>query len=191
MTPIPARLILDSSVAIDWLTATTAVAAPLTPAQHRAIVLVRHVQISHGVGLITPTSLNEIFHVVVKTGYRAELPNFRADLVSRYPDVKRHGWEHLFKTRPNLMKRFAADLDRIRQFMAASNLLFLQPDDLGEIPSGRSLEEEIIQTMGQFELDSSDTAILVEARRAGITTIATADPDLRRAHADFDVYTWL
>ena len=75
--------------------------------------------------------------------------------------------------------------------MAVNNLLFLQPDDIGPIPSGRALDDELVRTMERYELDSSDAAILIEAARAGVFSIATADPGLHRAQLDFDVYAWL
>ena len=137
------------------------------------------------------TSLNEVLHYVVKTGYRIELPNHRADLIARYPNVRRHGLEHLFQARSDLLKQLVPDLHSIRQLMAANDLLCLQPDDLGPIPSGRTLDEEVVWAMERYELDSNDAAILVEAQRAGISSIVTADADLRRAWLDFDVYTWL
>ena len=192
-TRLPSRLVLDSGVIIDWLVAKSQVAAvaPPTVAQLRAASLVGRLHTEHAVGLISPTSLNEVFHVVVKIGYRRELPNYRADLVARYPNVRRHGWEHLFKARSDLVQRIAPDLDRIRRLLAVNDLLVLQPDDLGEIPSGRALDDELVRTMERYELDSSDAAILIEAQRAGISGIATADADLLRARLDFDVYTWL
>lgn len=45
--------------------------------------------------------------------------------------------------------------------------------------------------MTAYALDSSDAAILVEARRAGVADVATLDADLRRAAADFTIHTWL
>lgn len=191
---LPSRLIVDSSIVIDWLVTTsrlTAAATPPTPKQHRAGRLVATFPTDRTLGLITPTSAAEVFHFVVKSRYRGELPNYRADLSSRFPTVHRHGWEHLYKTRSDLIRQFAPGLDRIRQLMDANGLVFLQPEDLGSIPSGRTLDDELVRTMERYELDSSDAAILIEARRAGMVAIATADSDWRRAQIDFDVYTWL
>ena len=191
---IPSRLAFDSSVVIDWLAAVTQPSprlSPLLPAHLRAAQLIGRLGVEQAVGLVPSTSLSEVFHVVVKTGYRAALPNHRADLLARYPNVRRHGWEHLFKARPDLIKRFAADLHRVRRLMTGSRLLFLQPEDLGDLPSGRTLDDEMIRVMARYELDTSDAAILIEAQRAGVTSIVTADSDLRRAQLDFDIYTWL
>ena len=190
---LPSRLVLDSGVVIDLLAAVSrsfATGSPPTPASLRAARLIGRIRSERAVGLVTPTSLNEVFHVVVQTGYRAALPHHRADSVARYPNVRRHGWEHLFKARSDLLKQLATDLDRVRRLMTGNRLLFLQPADLGAIPSGRTLDDELVRTMERYELDSSDAAILVEAQRAGISSIATADADLLRAWLDFDVYTW-
>ena len=40
-------------------------------------------------------------------------------------------------------------------------------------------------------MDTSDAALLVEARRIGVTSIPSAHLDLRRAQLDFAVFTWL
>jgi predicted nucleic acid-binding protein len=69
--------------------------------------------------------------------------------------------------------------------------MFLQPSDLGPILSGRSHEEEMIRVMGHYSLDTGDAAILLEAQRAGVMNLATADIDLHRAQSDFDIYSWL
>lgn len=191
---LPSRLVLDSSVILDWLTAISQPLgrdATLTLTQHRAIRLFGQLRDRPAIGLVTATGLSEVFHVVLKIGYRAELPHHRADLLARYPNVRKHGWEHLFKTRPDLVGRFAEDLTHLRTLMRASNLVVLQPADLGPIPSGRSLDDALVRTMARYELDSNDAAILLDAHRAGIPAVASSDADFRRARLDFDVYTWL
>jgi len=74
--------------------------------------------------------------------------------------------------------------------MLGNRIFVLQPEERGPIPSGRALDDELVQTMARYRLDSNDAAILGEVRRAGIEAIAPADRDLRRARLDFDVYTW-
>ena len=44
--------------------------------------------------------------------------------------------------------------------------------------------------IGRYGVDTNDAVIRLEARRAGISAVATLDPDMRRAAADFDIYTW-
>ncbi|MDQ3466814.1 MAG: hypothetical protein M3411_01080 [Chloroflexota bacterium] len=192
-SPLPSQRVIDSSIVVEWLAATfrsRSVTLP-TPTQIGVARMVRQMQVERVVGLVTSTSLNEVFHYVLKTSYRLALPNHRDDLLARYPNVRRHSWEHLFKARSDLVAQVAADLDRVRRLMVTANLLVLEPGDLGPIPSGRTLDDELVRTMARFALDSNDAAILIEARRAGISAVASSDPDLRRAQLDFDVYTWL
>jgi predicted nucleic acid-binding protein len=192
-TRLPSRLVLDSSIVIDWLVTVTRLSQSSTPttAQLRASRLVGRLVSEQAAGLLTSTCVAEVFHFVVKSRYRAELPNYQADLLASYPNVRRHGWEHLYKARSDLLRQFAPGLHRVRRLMTGNRLLVLQPSDLGGIPSGRSLDEELVRAMARYELDSNDAAILIEAQRAGVTSVATADPDLHRARLDFDVYTWI
>lgn len=191
---LPSRLVIDSSTIIDWLILATGSAAASVPpalAQQQTARFVMRLVSQRVSGLVTPTSLAEILHFVVKSRFRAEIPNYQADLRTRYPGVRRHNWEHLFKTRSDLLAGFVPGLDQTRRLMGVNNLFVLQPDDLGPIPSGRTLDDELVRTMARYELDSNDAAILIDARRAGIAAVASSDADFRRARLDFDVYTWL
>lgn len=192
-TRLPSELILDSGVVIHWLTAVGWHAAPVPPSplQLGARRLVGRLVRTRSTGLVTPTGLSEVFHFVLKTGFHALLSDHQPELVARYPRVRRHEWYHLFKTRSDLMTLIEADLDRIRRLMVGNRLLVLQPADLGGIPSGRTLDDELVRTMGRYQFDSNDAAILIEARRAGVAAVASSDADFRRARLDFDVYTWL
>lgn len=191
---LPSRLVLDSSLIVDWLLSTARIAetsAVPTTAQQRAGDLFARMRIERVTGFVGSTSLAEVFHFVVKARFRAELANHRSALVARYPDVRRHGWEHLFKARSDLMTQVAPGLDRVRRLMTGNRLLVLQPEDLGPIPSGRAFDDELVRTMERYQLDSNDAAILVEAGRAGISAVASSDADFRRAQLDVDVYTWV
>jgi predicted nucleic acid-binding protein len=90
-----------------------------------------------------------------------------------------------------ILQTFLPDLEQLRWLLIASGLLFLAPDDLGPIVSGRSYHEELIHLVGTYGLDSNDALLLMEARRSGVTDVVTLDADLRRAQADFNIYTWL
>lgn len=191
---LPPSLVLDSGILIDWLTAFSLSAAgtgPLTPNQERATRLVSRLRGEGVTGAITATSAAEIFHVVLKFGYRRALATHDSDLRARYPNVRRHGWEHLFKARSDLVAQFAATMDEARRLIIAAGIVFLQPDDLGPLPAGRSLDEALVRTMERYQLDSSDAAILIEAQRAGIAAVASGDRDFHRARLDFDIYSWL
>lgn len=82
------------------------------------------------------------------------------------------------------------DLLHLRQTLSTNGLLFIAPDDLGPISSGRAYDEELIHLVGTYGLDSNDASILMEAQRYGVTDIITLDADLQRAQADFTIYTW-
>lgn len=190
---LPLRLVVDSNIVIDWLLATGRLLAGNgagSTAQARSAGLVERIRIEGAVGLVTSTGLNEVFHFVLKTAYQSELRRVRSDPAVRRSGSERHGWLGLFKVRSGLVRQIALDLDAIRVLMDDNGLVFLQPDELGPIPSGRALDDELVRTMERYELDSSDAAILIEAARAGINAIATADRDLHRARLDFAVYTW-
>ncbi|CAA9584338.1 MAG: hypothetical protein AVDCRST_MAG59-5264 [uncultured Thermomicrobiales bacterium] len=189
---IPTRLIVDSNIVIDWLLATSNLhpIGALAAAQVRSASLVERIRNEGAVGLVTSTGLNDVFHFVLKTAYQSELRRARSDPAVRRSDLRRHGWLGLFKAQSRLVRQIALDLDAIRALGDGNGIVFLQPDDLDPIPSGRLLDDEVVRTMERYELDSGDAAILVESRRAGINAIATADADLHRAQLDFDGSTW-
>lgn len=191
-TALPDRIVIDSSITIDWLVAVTQLATGVLPTlgQRRAVAFFDALQTNGSVGLVTSTSFNEVFHFVVKAHFRAALPHHQSDLRQRYPNVRRYGWEHLYKARSDLLKQFAPEFERVRQLLNAAGLLFLQLGDLEDLPSGQPRDEVMLRVMTRYELDTSDASILLEARQAGIPRLATADPDLLRAALDFDVYTW-
>jgi hypothetical protein len=192
-TRLPPRLIVDSSIIIDWLlTAAALPAAPVrTMAQHRANRFVARLRADRATGLVTAVVLNEVLHFVLKSWFRAEVPNHRIDLGSRFPEVRRPGWEHLYKTRSDLVGRFSSGFDEILRLMVGNRLIVLQPGDLGDVPSGRAIEGELVRAMSRYGFDSNDAAILLDAKRAGVAAVASSDADFRRAQLDFDVYTWL
>lgn len=188
---LPDRLVLDSNVVIDWLLALAhTTSEPLLPQHQRAHELVSRMHRQGSTGLITGTSLNEIFHFIVKSAFRAALPHHLAALREHFPTVRRPTWNQLYKTHPSLFRQIVPDLEQIRRLMANNDLLILQPVEVSRITSGRSLEEELLWAMGRYELDSSDAAIVIEAQRAGIRSLVTSDRDLWRARSDLDIYTW-
>ncbi len=188
---LPGRLVLDSNVIIDGLLAQAyGTSGPLLHQHQRADALVDQMHRQGSIGLITGTSLNEVFHFIVKAAFRAALPDNLAALRERFPKAHRPAWNHLYKMHPSLFRQIMPDLERTRRLMADNGLLVLQPIEVSRIVSGRSLEEELLWAMGRYELDSSDAAIVIETQRAGVRSLVTADRDLWRAHLDLDIYTW-
>jgi hypothetical protein len=100
-------------------------------------------------------------------------------------------WLTLYKQDETILQAFLPDLERLRQLLIANGLLFLSPDELGPIVSGRSYDEELLNLVGTYGLDSGDAVILMEAQRYGVTDVITLDADFQRARADFTIHTWL
>lgn len=194
---LPSRLVVDTSVIINWLEATHAVGTTptaLTAGHRHALWFFHATQANETLGLVTAFGFNEVFHVLLRERFASAIPNHLPDLAERFPNIKSPGgyrWQHLFKARSDLLAPFVGDFNQIRLRLIASELVFLQPNDLGAIPSGRSLDEEMLALMGRYHLDTGDAAILLEAQRAGVQSVVTSDADLHRARLDFDVYTWL
>lgn len=137
-----------------------------------------------------PTSFTELAHIVVRARYLDELPARRA-LAQMQQIRPPSGWIELYKQDPSILGFLLPDFQRLRRLLTANRFLVLDPDDLGPSPIGRRFDDELVHTMTAYALDSSDAAILVEARRAGVADVATLDADLRRAAADFTIHTWL
>ena len=97
----------------------------------------------------------------------------------------------MFKAKPQLLVGYARSFGRFDLNFARMGLIVIQPDELAPLKPGERLEEQLIQYVARYRLETFDAAILLEARRAGLDAIVTEDPDLRRAATDFDVYTWL
>lgn len=90
-----------------------------------------------------------------------------------------------------ILQNLLPKLEQLGQLLITSGLLLLTPDELGPITSGRTYDEELVHLVGTYGLDSNDALILMEAQRYGVIDIVTLDADLRRAQADFNIYTWL
>ncbi len=89
------------------------------------------------------------------------------------------------------MQSFGPDLENVRQLFVANSLLFILPEHLGPIASGRRFDDELVHLVHTYGLDSNDALILMEAQRFGVSDIATLDADMRRASTNFNLYTWL
>jgi len=186
---LPDRLIVDSSLVIPRFLTQYHSPHPSTAA--RAASFFTLLGAGPAVGVLTPTSFAEVVHFAIVAHYRLELPGHRSLLAASFPDKKGFDWKDLYKIDHSILRRFGLELRQLRRVLLATGLAFLQPEDFVAAADGRPFDEEMLDTIERFGLDSSDAAILCEAARAGIFAIATLDRDLRRAAADFDVYTWL
>ena len=186
---LPDRVVIDSNLIVVHLLAAFPTPDPVVAA--RAAWLFGGLVSGATLAIVTPTIAAEVFHIAVKARYRAELPNHGLALARALPGRKRFDWIDLYKLDPTILQRFGPALQRLRQVMLRYNLYFLQPDDFQPMPPEAPTEEALLDLMSRYGLDSNDAAILLEAQRAGITSIATLDRDLQRAAPGFDIYTWL
>ena len=144
-----------------------------------------------GHGIVTPTAFTEFVHVLIRAEYRHEYGRMATiDRNARYASPVR-GWRDLYKQDPTILHAFLPGLERFRQLLIANALLFVSPDELGPIVSGRRHDEELVHLVGAYGLDSSVAAILMEAQQLGLTDIVSLDTDMQRAQADFTIYTWM
>jgi predicted nucleic acid-binding protein len=129
-------------------------------------------------------------HVAVRSKYKQERSRLRATLQRTY---KRpiDSWLDLYKQDEAILQAFLTDLEQLRLRLIASGLLFVPPEGLGPIASGRSYDAELVHLVGTYGLDSNDALMLMEAQRIGVHDIVTLDADMRRAQADFNIYMWL
>jgi predicted nucleic acid-binding protein len=160
-------------------------------AAHRASQFFQNLVANNGIGIVTPTAYTEFIHVAVKARYRHIYDLMTpVDRGTKYGRPVRN-WKDLYKQDETLLQVFLPNLRAIRQGLIANGLLLVAPEELGPVPSGRSHDTELVELVGTYGLDSSDAAILVEARRYGLTDIVTLDVDMQRAQIDFNIYTWI
>lgn len=186
---LPARLVVDTNLIVTHLL--TGYHTPFPEATERADRFFFLLQTQSVVGLVTQTIWTEVAHFALAAAFRRAVPQYREELARMLPAKRRPDWRDLYKVRPDLIVAFLPGITRLREAILLSGLTFLQVDDLRPIPSSRPFEVAIAYLMGRYWLDTSDIAILLDAQRAGVVSVATMDRDFRRAHLDFDIYTWL
>lgn len=190
---LPARMVVDANLVAEYLVAPVAppdATAPRSINARRADRFFTALAAGNGLGIGTPTVFAEFVHVAVKTHYNQQRLRLGSSATAVY-GRRVASWLDLYKLDPTILRAFRPELEQLQQLLTASGLLFLGPEDLGPIASGRSHDEELVRFVGTYGLDSNDAAILLEARRSGVTDIVTLDADLRRAEADFTIHTWL
>jgi hypothetical protein len=181
-------LVVDSNLVVAYLLIAYHTPYPIVAA--RAGRFFRRLHTDASDGLITTTAWTEIVHFVIRQVFRQRVPQHQPELSRALPSKRRFDWSDLYKIRPDLMSEVIPELKALRRTMSLSNLVFLQPDDLGSIPSGHPIEVALEEAIGRYRPDSNDAAILLEAqRRHHQHRHARRRPP--RAAIDFDVYTWL
>jgi predicted nucleic acid-binding protein len=184
----PDLIVVDTNIIVEFLLASYFVPSARDP---RVVQFFQDLNDQGGTGIVTPTVFREFVHVAVRAKYKHELR-----LMTSHERRSKYGfpasdWLDLYKQDASILQGFLPDLHTLRILLIANGLLFAAPDDLEPIASGRRFDEELVELVGAYGLDSNDAAILLEARQVGLTDIITLDVDMQRAQLDFDIYTWL
>lgn len=190
---IPDPIVVDTNLIVERLIvplAGTTSSPQVTVNAHRANQFFLSLLATNRTGIVTSTVLNELLHVAIRTKYQEE--RRRLGSRSRQPFGRTiNSWRDLYKADATILQALLPNLAQLSHLLTTNGLLFLPPDVLGPITSGRAYDEELIHLVGTYGLDSNDALILMEAQRAGVRDVITLDADLRRAQADFNIYTWL
>jgi predicted nucleic acid-binding protein len=189
----PDPIVVDTNLIVEHLVVPyipILPASPVTVNAQRAGAFFRALIAGNGTGIVTPMAFAEFVHAAVKIKYRQERLRIGPGSQNRYGRPI-SDWLALYKQDAAILQTFLPDLEQLRRLLIANGLLFIAPEDLGPIASGRNHDEELVHLVGTYGLDSSDALILMEAQRYGVTDIVSLDADLQRARADFNIYTWL
>lgn len=190
---IPDPIVVDTNLIVEYLVAPFIQILPASPVKvnaQRAARFFSTLITSNGTGIVTPIAFTEFVHVAIKARYNQE--RLRLGTGARGASGRPIGdWRALYKQNETILQAFLPDLEQLRRSLIANGLLFLSPENLAPITSGRSFDEELVHLVGTYGLDSSDAVLLMEAQRCGVLDIVTLDADLQRARRDFNIYTWL
>lgn len=186
-TSLPEIIAIDSNIIIERVAA----AFGFQPSQingPRAEQFLQRLSQDDSIGIVTPAVHAELLHILVKFRYRSELIRNRTALIQEYGPLS--SWVDLYKRDPSILQGMRVDLERLTAVLLASGIHMLSTDEMTLLAWGHSLEEQLIDTMCRFGLDSTDATILIEAQRIPTLDIATFDADMLRAQSDFTIYTW-
>lgn len=180
---------LDADVVIDRLLASFGFAHRRNAIRAEAFFQSLHA--ANERAILTPTAYNEVIHAAVKSVYREARPAHREVLTSRTRQRGGFSWLDLYKLEPSILKEHVTMLRDMGERLLAEDVVILDPSDLVVPHGGSHYRLALPELVARYGLDSSDATILIEASRVGIYSIVSFDRDMRRAAADFDVYTWL
>ena len=191
-TSLPDPIVVDTNLIVEYVVVplvTPATPAATTISARRADDFFRWLVAGGGAWIVTPTIFAETIHAAIRLESEQERLRLGpgARLANGQPIAN---WLSLYKADPTILQGFLPDLIQLRRLLAANGLLLLSPDDLGPIAPGRSYDEELVHLVTAYGLDAND-ALILEARRFGLTDGVTLDADLRRAQSDFAIHTWL
>jgi predicted nucleic acid-binding protein len=155
----------------------------------RALDFFRRLAQVNATGFVTKAVYVEIAHVLVRLRYQSELRSNRTALTQQFGPLS--SWVDLYKRDPSILIGMRSQFARLLPLLIANGIQFLDLNELNPIPSGNRSDQELIEIMCRYGLDSTDAMILSEAGRVPVLEIATLDADMLRAQADFTIYTWL
>lgn len=185
---ITGPVVLDSNIVVArWL-------ALYEPAHarnvERAAALIRHLRTSGTRAILTPTGYKEVIHSAVRAIYRESRAAFRAKLQMHYGREGGFSWLDLYKLDPSILQQRSGLLQTLKSYLLLERVSVLDPGDLVTGSGSQHFEDELLDLIVRYGLDSSDAMILLEAKRVGVYRIVSLDADLKRAAVDFDIYTW-
>jgi predicted nucleic acid-binding protein len=182
-------VILDSNVVADRLLASFGFRQSRDVS--RAHQFFHHLRQSNVPAILTPTAYSEFIHIVIKAVYKEARAAHQSTLSAHFGRTGGFSWVDLYKIEPSILKENSGMLRALRERLLAENVVLLDPADLIASSAMDHYTIALPELVLRFGLDTSDATILFEAQRIGIYAIATFDRDMRRAAADFDIYTWL
>ncbi len=187
---IPNPVVVDTNVVIAFFQRFFPGSRPQQASQASAFF--RHLRTAKQQAILPPTAYSELLHIAVRDRYRHLVHGQQRALSARL-GARISDWKSLYKHDPSILRQYRRNLSLIRQGLILNNVVISGPEDFDfrQFGSASPYQEELIDRMVRYGLDTSDTLIVMEASRLGVASIVTMDGDLQRALVDVDIYTWL
>lgn len=186
--PLPDLIVVDTNIIVERF-GTSFGYQPHLAYGPRVHDFFQRLSRSNATGIVTPAMYVELAHVLVKFWYRSLLGRNKAAMTQQFGPLS--SWKELYKRDPGILQGMRSDFSLLSQQMAANGIRSVDSKELNPVPSGNPSDQELVEIMCRYGLDSTDAMILSDAERIPVLEIATLDADLLRAQADFTIYTWL
>lgn len=179
--PLPPQLVVDSSLLLALRPGDD---NPNALAAQRFIRRLRpQIAAYQTVAWLLMPVLQECYHVILANSLRRTWAAM--DTAARPPN-----WLVMYKRQPELLRVGFPELAEFGRILATIPMTPVQPGDLATYAGGEPWEERLHYFITAYYLLPQDALILTEAKRLGVSAVATLDQDWQRA-AEFDVYTCL
>jgi predicted nucleic acid-binding protein len=185
--PLPSLIVVDTNIIVERFGSSFGYQSHLTYGP-RVQDFFQRLSRANATGIVTPAVHVELAHVLVKLWYPTLLGRNKAALTQQFGPLS--SWKELYKRDPGILRGMRSDFSLLSQQMAASGIRSVDSRKLNPIPAGNPSDQELIEIMCRYGLDSKDAMILSEAQRIPVLEIATLDADMLRAQADFTISTW-